>query len=107
MSCESVRESLSSYLDDRLGASERSGLLGHLDGCAECASELERYARLRSALRALPRAIPPDRLASELQVLASRASLHRRSTGSLPALAEFWGSRIRLVVDNLMRPMAL
>src|SRR5262249_31559185 len=51
-------------------------------------------------------AIAPERLVTDLQVLASKEVVRRRHMGSLSALMRFWGEHARLVIDNLMRPLA-
>jgi hypothetical protein len=62
---------------------------------------------LRRNLRSLPIVRAPRKLATELQVLASRELVRRRSTSSVAARMQFWAERARLLMDNLMRPLAL
>src|SRR6478672_4298046 len=107
MSCQFVQESISGYLDHQLAAQERDRVALHLSVCGECAAFHSRIAHLRENLRAMPQALAPGKLAIDLQVLASKEYLRRKQTGSLPALAHFWGGRMKLWVDNLMRPLAL
>ena len=107
MSCQFVQESISSYLDSRLTEPERRNVALHLADCRECAALHGQMSELRNSLRSLPTPLAPPRLRTELQVLASRELLRRRHTGSVPALIEFWKDRARLVIDNLMRPLAL
>ena len=66
MSCEFVRESISSYLDDRLTEPERNIVALHLNVCREGAVAHDRTARLKSALRSLPVAPVPKRLETQL-----------------------------------------
>jgi len=107
MSCQFVQESISSYLDSRLTEPERRNVALHLADCRECAALHGQMSELRNSLRSLPTPLAPASLRTELQVLASREMLRRRHTGSIPALIEFWKDRARLVIDNLMRPLAL
>jgi hypothetical protein len=62
---------------------------------------------LRENLRSLPIASAPARLATDLQVLASRELVRRRRRSSVSALMQSWRDRARLLIDNLMRPLAL
>jgi hypothetical protein len=106
MSCEYSQESISTYLDGRLTEPERKSLVLHLQVCGECAAAHDSTARLRSALRSTPVAPAPKRLETQLRILASRELVRRRRMSCVPALAE-WMDRVRLLFDNLMRPMAL
>ena len=58
-------------------------------------------------LRGLPPVAPPQRLLTQLQVLASREHVRQLSRSTLAALLHYWGEEIRLYVDNLMRPLAI
>jgi len=66
-----------------------------------------RTAQVRENLRSLPVAVAPAKLATDLQVLASKEIVRRRHTGSVSALFHFWMEHARLVIDNLMRPLAV
>jgi hypothetical protein len=79
----------------------------HLAACGECATRYEQMVELRQNLRSLPIAQAPARLATDLQVLASRELVRRRIRSSASALMQNWGERARLLIDNLMRPLAL
>lgn len=106
MSCELLRESISSYLDGRLTEPERRNVVSHLAVCRECAAVHDDTARLRSSLRALQAATAPERLDTDLRILASKEVVRRRRMSRIPALAD-WMDRARLLVENLMRPLAL
>ena len=56
---------------------------------------------------ACPRLTPPARLATELQVLASRERMRQLSRGTYTALFHYWMAEMRLFFDNLMRPIAI
>ena len=107
MSCQFVQESISGYLDRQLAEQERNLVASHLSVCGECAALHGRIAHLRENLRAMPEARAPRRLTIDLRVLASRELLRRQQTASLSALTRFWTGRMKLWVDNLMRPLAL
>ena len=63
--------------------------------------------QLRENLRSLPIAVAPARLATDLRVLASKELVRRRRRSSLSALLQSWGEGVRLLIDNLMKPLAL
>jgi hypothetical protein len=106
MNCQFVQESISRYLDNRLAQPERGSVASHLAACEQCAALHGRTAQLRQNLLSLPVAVAPERLVTNLQVLASKEVVRRRHMGSLSALMQFWAERARLVIDNLMRPLA-
>jgi hypothetical protein len=107
MSCQFTQESISSYLDNRLVEPERRSVALHLEACAECARLHERTLALRKSLRSLPMAKAPAGLATGLQILASRELVRHRRRSSVSAVVQFWADRARLLIDNLMRPLAL
>jgi anti-sigma factor RsiW len=102
MSCQLVRESISSYLDNLVTEPERKSIGRHLAVCGECAALHLQTAQLRQNLRSLRPARAPKRLTLDLRILASREAMRQRGT-----LLGFWMERARLFVDNLMRPLAL
>ena len=98
---------MSRYLDNRLAQPERSNVMLHLAACGECATRYEQMVELRENLRSLPIALAPARLATDLRVLASKELVRRRRRSSVSALMQSWRDRARLLMDNLMRPLAL
>ena len=98
---------MSRYLDNRLAEPERRNVALHLAACRECATRHERMLELRRNLRSLPVAFAPAGLATDLQVLASRELVRQRSRSSFSARMLFWMDWARLLIDNLMRPLAL
>lgn len=102
MSCQFIQESISSYLDNRLEEQEHKNVNRHLAACPECAVVHRRTLQLRESLRSLAPVRPPKRLAFDLRILASKDILRRSQTTS-----QFWRAKIRLSIENLMRPLAL
>jgi anti-sigma factor RsiW len=102
MSCQFIQESISSYLDNRLEEQERETVDRHLADCGECAALHRQTLQLRVNLRSMAPARPPKKLGFELRVLASHELLRRSQTTS-----QFWRAKMRLMIDNLMRPLAL
>src|SRR6266851_1745198 len=107
MSCQFVQESMSSYLDHRLAEPDRRSVAQHLEECGECSTQHGRMAGVRESLRLLPIVMAPEHLAADLQILASKEVLRSRRMSSVSAWLQFWMGRAQLVIDNLMRPMAL
>ncbi len=107
MSCQTVRKSVSAFLDQGVAGKERTRVAQHLAECRECATYLDQLSQLRQGLQSLPVAPVPWRLRTQLQIVASRERARWNSTKTLPLA---WGnltSNIKLAVDNLMRPLAL
>jgi hypothetical protein len=107
MSCQTVQSSLSEFLDRRVSGEERKRVTLHLAGCRECAAQLRELSELRNGLRSMPRVAVPDRLRTELQVLASHERARWNATKTLPLALRDWSANIKLAVDNLMRPLAV
>jgi hypothetical protein len=97
-----MQKSLSAFLDRALSGIESDRVSQHLGGCRECAARAREFVELRGMLRDLPQKQVPAKLASQLQVMASHERA-RRSTG----LWQGWVQQMRLVVNNLMRPIAI
>ena len=107
MSCQTVRNSISEFLDRRLAGDERIRVAEHLARCRECAAHLEELSELRESLRSQPVAPVPQRLQTQLLILASRERARWNSTRTLPLALGTWTRDAKLTIDNLMRPLAL
>ena len=107
MSCQTVRNSLSEFLDHQVAGNERTRVALHLAGCRECASYLREFTQVRDSLKSLPPAAVPERLRTQLQVLASRERAQRNATKTVPLALHTWAVNLRLAADNLMRPLAV
>jgi len=59
MTGEHLDDVLSAYLDDELTPEERVDVEAHLNGCAECRSDLDAEADVRRLVRELPAVDPP------------------------------------------------
>jgi len=81
MKCATVRSNLAGYLDDGLGSSasqsERVRVRQHLDACALCREELQRYRKLSLLLSRAPRVVPPADLAIRIKSPWPRSNRHR------------------------------
>ncbi|MGA2595109.1 MAG: zf-HC2 domain-containing protein [Bryobacteraceae bacterium] len=107
MSCQIVRNSLSEFLDQRLAGEKRLRVAQHLARCRECATHLEELSEDRARLQGLPLAPVPERVQTQLLVLASRERARWNSTKTLPLAWRTWAIDVKLTIDNLMRPLAL
>src|SRR5260370_17057910 len=107
MSCQIIQERMSRYLDDRLAAPERRSVDLHLAACGECATRRDQMAGLRVNLRSLPIIRAPERLATDLHLLASQELMRFRRKSSRSVAMQFWRDRASLLIDNLMKPLAL
>lgn len=67
----------------------------------------EETERLRQLMRSLTRKSPPPELNTRLRVLASQERLRRVRRANAGALATDFVERLRLMADNLMRPVAV
>ena len=102
-----MHEMVSLLLDRRVSAGEQESVLAHLESCRRCGAEFESMRELRGALRQLDNPEMPARLIEELRMLALNQRLQRLSRVSFSARAQRWVTRVQLLFDNLMRPLAL
>lgn len=100
MRCSKVRKRLPGYLDGALRGSEHARVREHLDACAACCGEFQRYARLASLFSRVEPATPPADLALRIRVAASES----RAAGGW--LRRTW-SHAGVVARNLIEPVAV
>lgn len=107
MSCKTVRIRLAGYLDDALGSApgpeERRNIRVHLDNCAACREELQRYRRLSVLLARVPRAVPPADLVVRIKVAASQAE----ATQGWDRRWQRIKDRAEILLDNVFRPLTV
>jgi hypothetical protein len=107
MSCENVQERISLLLDCNLPADQREHVLAHLDRCRRCGERFESMQRLRAGLRNMARPPVPAALSTSLRVMASHERARRISRQNLAARVAHAKAIVRLVFDNMMRPIAV
>lgn len=107
MNCKSVQDSLSLHLDSCLPVSEEQRVSLHLRECRECALQSKQMSELRGALKKLPVLAPPERLQTQLRVMASRERMRRLVLRDPGSVLVYYFGRIQLLIENLMRPHAL
>jgi hypothetical protein len=107
MKCPTVRTKLAGYLDDAIiGAArvdERVRVREHLEGCAECREELQRFRKLSVLLSRMPRSLPPADLAVRIRVAAAQST----STQDLPSRLRKMRDRAEILLDNVFRPITV
>jgi hypothetical protein len=107
MKCLTVRNRLAGYLDDAITgatqAKERVQIREHLEGCACCREELQRFRKLAVLMSRVPRHVPPADLAVRIRVAAAQSTVHENLAG--------WWQRIRdraeIWLDNVFRPLTV
>ncbi|HLK02843.1 MAG TPA: zf-HC2 domain-containing protein [Candidatus Acidoferrum sp.] len=105
MKCATVRSNLAGYLDDGLvsaaGQSERVQMRQHLEACASCREELQRYRKLSLLLSRAPRIVPPSDLAVRIKVAAAQ----RQNTQTWKQRVQALRDRAEIYMDNVFRPV--
>ncbi len=107
MSCANPLEIVTSLLDGKLSAVERSEALAHLESCGACNARYQSARNLRQSLLEMGAAPVPEALATRLRVMASHERERSMRRFSFPALIAHWAGRARLCFDNVMRPSLL
>lgn len=103
MNCSKVRRQLPGYLDGAATQSQAAQMRQHLESCAACRSELERYRRLSLLMSRADRAQPPADLAVRIRIAVAQA---RPAEGWREQLSK-WADRLALMLDNILKPLAL
>lgn len=107
MKCHKVHSRLAAYLDDAVtGAAhvqERMQIREHLEACAPCRGELQRFRKMAVLLSRHARTAPPADLAVRIRVAAAQAKA-----------SQDWRSRVRrmrdraeILLDNVLRPLTV
>ena len=107
MKCTAVRSKLAGYLDDVVESAarttERGEMREHLEACAYCREELQRYRKLAVLLSRSPRALPPSDLAVRIKVAAAQAEQTQDWRSRWQRLHD----RAEILLDNVLRPITL
>jgi Putative zinc-finger len=107
MKCATVRPKLAGYLDDAItGATqvhERVQVREHLEGCASCREELQRFRKLAVLLSRVPRSVPPADLAVRIRVAAAQST----ATQDLPSRLRRLRDRAEILLENVFRPITV
>jgi hypothetical protein len=107
MKCTTVRANLAGYMDDAItGAAEvrdRIQVRKHLDTCASCREELERFRKLSALLSRVPRSLPPIDLATRIRVAAAQSPDRENAPSTWRRVRD----RAEILLDNVFRPITL
>ena len=107
MKCATVRSNLAGYMDDAIsGAAQvqsRIQVREHLDGCADCRGELERFRKLSALLSRVPRSLPPADLATRIRVAAAQSPDRQDAPSTWRRMRD----RAEILLDNVFRPITL
>lgn len=82
MNCEESQELLSIYHDGELNNELRAGLEVHLEGCAECSSELAELCKLSAVTRKMPDVRPPPDLWQRISASLADETIAERKTAN-------------------------
>jgi hypothetical protein len=107
MKCKTVRTKLAGYLDDALiGAArveERVEMREHLEACAHCRVELQRYRKLSVLLSRVPKSQVPADLAVRIKVAAAQAQSSRDWRSRWQQMRD----HAAVVLENVFRPITV
>jgi Putative zinc-finger len=107
MKCSTVQHGLAGYLDaaatNEAATAERLELRAHLDSCAACREELQRYRRLGVLLSRTPKVAPPSDLAIRIKVAAAQAEGTRGLRGRWQQARD----RVEILFENVFGPLTL
>lgn len=107
MKCHIVQNKLAGYLDDAVSGvacvEERVQIRGHLEDCAACRLELERFRKLAVLLSRVPKNVPPPDLAVRIKVAAAQMEPTQNWRGRLRKIRD----RAEVLLDNVARPLTV
>jgi Putative zinc-finger len=99
MNCRQAQSFLPGYLDG-IRSREHVRVSGHLDSCARCREQLERFRRLAVCLAHVQPVAAPADLATRIRVEVSQAR-------TFSATLQYWSARAKLVFKNILEPLAV
>jgi hypothetical protein len=99
MNCRQAQSLLPGYLDG-IRSRQHVRVSEHLDSCASCREQLERFRRLAVCLAHVQPVAPPPDLATRIRVEVSQAR-------NFWSTVEHWHSSAKLVFKNILEPLAV
>ena len=107
MKCATVKSNLAGYLDDAIVSAaspmQRVQIRKHLEICADCREELQRYRKLSQLMASVPRSVPPADLAIRIKVAAAQmrpAMTWKQRVASMR-------DRMEILSENVFRPLTV
>lgn len=107
LNCRSVRVHVWEYVAGTLPEAERDAVAAHLSACRDCDAHRADVRSLRMGLKSLPAHHLSPLLKTRLQVVASRERARRLRRLDFAACVRDIRQELRLVFDNLLRPLAV
>jgi hypothetical protein len=107
VTCSSVRSSLWDFTAGTLDPEATGMVAAHLDDCRDCRLHRAEVGSLSSGLQHLPKMLPSPMLRTRLSVIASRERSRQMLRRNLAARFAEFRSRLKLMFDNVLRPVAL
>lgn len=102
MTCWSTKRKSMDYVDGRLRGNDRVRMAAHLTKCDACSQAVDELGAVRSTLRNLPQPHVPERLRTNLLIIASR----ERKTIQTSRLERLW-TRWKFHMHELMQPFTI
>ncbi|HXW57572.1 MAG TPA: zf-HC2 domain-containing protein [Candidatus Cybelea sp.] len=99
MNCRQAQSFLPGYLDG-IRSREHVRVSEHLDSCAGCREQLERFRRLAICLAHVQPVAPPADLATRIRVEVSQA-------GTFGDTVQRWSTSAKFVFKNILEPLAV
>ena len=62
MSCDKFKNQMMGYIDRELSEQERTEFLEHVQGCAECSTELEHFQKMKEVTNGMKLTSPEDKV---------------------------------------------
>jgi hypothetical protein len=107
MTCGRVIRFLPGYLDGALpeasGSQLHAEIESHLEVCASCRGELERYWRLQRMMSVASRPAPPPELRTRIRLTIA----NERAVGGIKGRLRHAKDRLEVVLKNIFEPLAL
>ena len=100
MTCREAARYLPGYLDGAASAEKHASVRAHIESCAQCRADLERYRRLARVLADATAIAPPADLATRIRVQASRIQVRQEDSHRLR-------SRAWVFFENILQPLAV
>ena len=107
MKCATVKSNLAGYLDDALVSAaspmQRVQIRKHLEACADCREELQRYRKLSQLMASVPRSVPPSDLAIRIKVAAAQMRPAMTWKQRIASMRD----RMEILSENVFRPLTV
>ncbi len=107
MECLNSSSAISVIIDEAEPEQERQGWTEHVEACEFCSAMVNEHRRIRQHVRSLPVRHSSADLRTALRSIARRDRARRITWLKVAASFAAWRLRLSLLLNDLMRPMAL